>query len=253
MISKRLLFKSLVLLSQRSVETRSQRLFVNKLQVRPNVTVTQNKDRTLPPLPHWESTPEDLKAATREIKRAIRARIEASGRSVEEVFAVVEKKVVQQVNEINADKERGETVWPVIHYADIENGTVPQEQLTKVKKRGCIVVRGHFEREQALTWDKEVVDYLDRNRFFEIYRGPADEFFSTVGTLKPEIYSIFWSKPHMEGRQSPRMNRVQQFINSFWKHSSGGVQWFDPDRDTFYPDRIRRRPPGTGFIKFPRN
>ena len=43
-----------------------------------------------PPLPHWESTPDDLKAATREIKAAIRARIEASGRTVEEVFAVVE-------------------------------------------------------------------------------------------------------------------------------------------------------------------
>lgn len=33
-------------------------------------------------LPHWETTPEDLPAAIREIKGALRARIEASGRTV---------------------------------------------------------------------------------------------------------------------------------------------------------------------------
>ncbi len=43
-----------------------------------------------PPLPHWETTPPDLKAAIRETKAAIRARIEAAGRTVEEAFATVE-------------------------------------------------------------------------------------------------------------------------------------------------------------------
>ena len=33
-------------------------------------------------LPHWETIPDDIPAATREIKQALRARIEASGRSV---------------------------------------------------------------------------------------------------------------------------------------------------------------------------
>jgi len=38
-------------------------------------------------LPHWEEPPADLKAAVREIKAALRARIAASGRTVEEVWA----------------------------------------------------------------------------------------------------------------------------------------------------------------------
>ena len=38
-------------------------------------------------LPHWETQPDDLGAATAEIKAAIRARIEASGRTVEAVVA----------------------------------------------------------------------------------------------------------------------------------------------------------------------
>jgi hypothetical protein len=33
-------------------------------------------------LPHWDNQPEDLPAAVREIKRAIRERIAAHGRSV---------------------------------------------------------------------------------------------------------------------------------------------------------------------------
>ena len=205
-------------------------------------STTQQADR-LPPLPHWESTPDDLKAAIREIKAALRARIAASGRTVEEVFAVVEARVTAQVAEIEAAKARGEEVWPVIDYADIEAGDVSAEQLAQLRRRGCLVVRGHFPREQALAWDSGIVDYVESNQFFQSYRGPGDDFFGSVGS-KPEIYPIYWSPAQMEARQSDRMARVQGFLNAQWKAASDGVQWFDPDRDSMYPDRIRRRPPG---------
>src|SRR3954464_4179215 len=104
---------------------------------------TGTQQAGLPALPHWETVPDDLAAAIREIKPALRARIEASGRTVEEVFAVVEERVRARLAEIQADKERGETVWPVIDYADIANGTVTPEQLDKLRRRGCLVVRGH--------------------------------------------------------------------------------------------------------------
>jgi hypothetical protein len=195
-------------------------------------------------LPHWEQTPDDLPGAVREIKAALRARIAASGRSVEEVFAVVERNVQAEVDEIVAAKARGETIWPVIEYADLAAGTVPAETLALLRKRGCLVVRGHFEREQALTWDRDIVDYVERNQFFENYRGPGDDFFGSVGS-KPEIYPIYWSTAQMEARQSDRMAKVQAFLNGLWKNESDGVRWFDPDRDSLYPDRIRRRPPGT--------
>ena len=38
-------------------------------------------------LPHWETIPDDIPAAIVEIKAAIRARIAASGRTVERVVA----------------------------------------------------------------------------------------------------------------------------------------------------------------------
>ena len=196
-----------------------------------------------PPLPHWESTPEDLKAATREIKAAIRARIEASGRTVEEVWAVVTAQLTERVEEIEDAKRRGETIWPVIDYADIEAGTVSPEAVEHLHRRGCVVIRGHFERDQALAWDQDILDYVEGNGFFDAYSGPADDFFGSVGS-RPEIYPVYWSKAQMEARQSDRMARVQSFLNHLWTYESDGVQWFDPDQDSLYPDRIRRRPPG---------
>ncbi|MEU4195472.1 DUF1479 domain-containing protein [Kribbella sp. NPDC026611] len=207
------------------------------------MTTTPLSTTGLPPLPHWEEVPTDLKAAIREIKAALRARIAASGRTVEEVFAVVEQRIAGRVEEIEAAKRAGETVWPVIDYTDIENGTVSAQAVELLRSRGCLVVRGHFPREQALAWDQGIVDYVESNRFFENYRGPGDDFFGSVGS-KPEIYPIYWSPAQMQARQSDRMARVQAFLNAQWTHESDGVQWFDPDRDSLYPDRIRRRPPG---------
>ncbi len=193
-----------------------------------------------PPLPHWETTPPDLEAAIREAKAAIRARIEASGRTVDEAFAAVEARVAERVAEIEAAEEN---VWPILDYADIEAGTVPAETVELVHRRGCALVRGHFEREQALAWDRDILDYVERNNFFEDYRGAGDDFFGSVGS-RPEIYPVYWSPAQMEARQSDRMARVQSFLNHRWSYESDGVQWFDPDRDSLYPDRIRRRPPG---------
>ena len=40
------------------------------------------------------------------------------------------------------------------------------------------------------------------------------------------------------------MAAVQGFLNAQWISESDGNRWFDPQRDSLYPDRIRRRPEG---------
>jgi hypothetical protein len=194
-------------------------------------------------LPHWESVPDDLPAAIREVKRALRARIEGSGRTVEQVFAVIEARVRERVEEIVALKAGGEAVWPEVDYAVIAAGKVTAERLAQLRRRGCLVVRGQFGHQQARQWDHDIVDYVDSNQFFENYRGPGDDFFGSVGS-KPEIYPIYWSPAQMQARQSEQMAKVQSFLNELWTSQSDGVQWFDPDRGLLYPDRIRRRPEG---------
>jgi Gig2-like len=105
-------------------------------------------------------------------------------------------------------------------------------------------VRGHFDRRQALDWDRSLLEYLDANRFDEVYRGPGDQFFASVGS-KPEIFPVYWSPAQMAARQSERMAVVQRLLNSLWRSRSEGATWFDPQRSAMYPDRVRRRPEGT--------
>jgi Protein of unknown function (DUF1479) len=196
------------------------------------------------PLPSWTETPDDVPSAIGRVKDAIRQRLIEAGRSIDEVFTVIEARVLAQVDEIAGELERGECAWPVIEYSDIAAGTVSEPLLARLRRRGCLIVRGHFDHQQALDWDLSIEDYVGRNRFFENYRGPGDDFFGSLDS-KPEIYPIFWSPAQIEARQSDRMARVQSFLNGLWTSTSDGIHWFDPDRDSTYPDRIRRRPPGT--------
>lgn len=195
-------------------------------------------------LPHWETVPHDVPAAIREIKLALRAQIAGSGRSVAELVAEIEDFLAGEIADIKATKARGDQVWPVIDFTDIHRGTVSAEQLALLHRRGCAVVRGHFDQAQARRWDVDAVAYVDNNNFFDHYAGPADDFFGDLEMSKPEIYPIYWSSSQMEARQHPRMAEVQSFLNAQWTHQSDGRSWFDPDRDSLYPDRIRRRPPG---------
>ena len=111
-------------------------------------------------LPHWEQTPADLPVAIKEIKAALRERIAASGRTVEEVVAVLERQLAAEVDEIEAARDRGETVWPVIDYADIAAGPVSPAVRDQLRRRGCVVVRGQFDHEKAREWDRELVGVL---------------------------------------------------------------------------------------------
>lgn len=190
--------------------------------------------------PLAEQVPADVPGSIRAMKASVRDRIG----DVRAAFDQVEAFIADRVAEIEAAKAAGEEVWPVIDYDDIAAGRVSASDLAKVHRRGCLVVRGHFPVETATDWDRELVDYVERNQFFENYRGPGDNFFGTLAASRPEIYPVYWSHPQMQARQHERMAVVQSFLNRQWKFESQGTTWFDPDQNIVYPDRIRRRPPG---------
>ena len=195
-------------------------------------------------LPRWSHTPQSVPDATRAIKQAIREQMSRHGRSIEGVIAEAEQFLQNEVEDILQTRRDGREVWPVIQFEDIASGRMRAADIEYIRRRGCAVVRGTFERATAERWDGEIVDYLETNQFFEHYRGPGDDFFETVQS-KPEIYPVYWSKAQMEARQHPRMAATRSMLNRCWKYESGGRLWFDPDRDLLYPDRLRRRPPGT--------
>lgn len=87
-----------------------------------------------------ETLPADHKAAIRQLKRELRAQIG----DVQAVFDKLSDKIATRVAEINALKIKGESVWPVIPFADVKNGTITDAQREAVKRHGCAVIKGHF-------------------------------------------------------------------------------------------------------------
>jgi hypothetical protein len=189
---------------------------------------------------HVVEAPADVSAAIRAVKPGLRARIgDYAG-----VFAQVEEAMKREVAEIVALRERGEEVWPVVAFADVAAGTVPAGTVEAIRRRGCAVVRDTFPRERAEAWDAELVSYLDDNDFMGRYSYFDDGVFRGLAAGRPSIFPIYWSHPQMQAREDANMVAVRGFLNSFWKHESQGRVWFDPTRDTAYPDRVRRREPG---------
>lgn len=185
--------------------------------------------------------PDDHKANIRLMKQQLRQQIG----DVEGLFEKVKAKIINEIAAAKADEAKHGTAWPEVSWTDIAGKKVSPETIAHIKRRGCVVVRQNFARSDALAWDKSMLDYLELNNFDEQYRGPGDTFFGSLEASRPEIYPIYWSHAQMEARQSDAIAQTQSFLNRLWKFESGGKNWFDPDVSMIYPDRIRRRLPGT--------
>lgn len=185
--------------------------------------------------------PQDHHDNIRKMKRELREQIG----DVEALFDRVCQKIEDEIALAKTEEARNGTAWPVIEWADINAGNITEATRSHIKRRGCVVVKQTFQRDKALAWDQSLLDYLDKNDFDTVYRGPGDNFFGSLEASRPEIYPIYWSQAQMEARQSENMAQVQSFLNHLWKFESGGKKWFDPDISINYPDRIRRRLPGT--------
>lgn len=173
--------------------------------------------------------PTDISAAIRQFKQQIRQQIG----DVEGLFRQVCQRTEQAISDAKAEERLSGSAWPVISPDEIAQGLTPETR-ESIKRRGCVVVKQHFPREQALAWDASMLRYLDENQFDAQYRGPGDNFFGSLEASRPEIYPIYWSQAQMEARQSHEMARVQSCLNRLWTFESGGQQWFDPDVNLIY-------------------
>ncbi|WP_416777755.1 DUF1479 domain-containing protein [Xenorhabdus budapestensis] len=185
--------------------------------------------------------PDDYCKRIRQMKQILREQIG----DVETLFSQVCDKIEKELTAAKEDEKNMGSAWPEIHWRDMAEGRITEEIIQKIKRRGCLVVRQNFPQDQAIAWDQSMLDYLNTNEFEHFYQGPKDNYFGSLKASRPEIYPIYWSHAQMQARQSEEIALVQSFLNHLWKFESDGVRWFDPDISMIYPDRIRRRPPGT--------
>jgi hypothetical protein len=188
---------------------------------------------------------DDIAGTIRATKRELKTQIP----EVKKVFAEVEDFIRREVDDIVATRQRGAAVIPSIDCRAIQAGQVSDAVKKEVCRRGAVVVRGVFAREQAAAWNEAIGEYLTRNRYHEQPADPSlDKYFSTLKSGRPQIFGIYWSKPQMQARQHPALAETRAFLNRLWRHESDGTVHFDPDRECTYADRIRRREPGDATL-----
>lgn len=187
-----------------------------------------------------ETLPADPKAAIRQIKRELRAQIG----DVQAVFDRLTARIAARLEEIDALKASAQDVWPTIPFEAIARGQSrrPSASSSSVaaarSSKAIFLANGRW---RGITRCSTISTATILMMSTEARAIP----FGSLEASRPEIYPIYWSQAQMQARQSDEMAAVQSFLNRLWTFNRDGKQWFNPDVSVIYPDRIRRRPPGT--------
>jgi hypothetical protein len=158
-----------------------------------------------------------------------------------EAFSAVDAALRRATEEIIALAADHAPVVPEVAAADIAAGTVAADLPALIRERGCMIVRGVFSPAQAQAWDADLADYLARNDADALSRARRP---GRWGGASPQMYSVYWSRPQIEARQSGELAAVRAWLNRLWRFAGQ----FDPDADCTYADRIRRRSPGDATL-----
>lgn len=187
----------------------------------------------------------DVPAAVRATQRQLRAEVpDLAGRHRRLTEALRD-----EVSAIRAEAAAGGAV-PELAYADVAAGRVPAEQVARIHRRGCAVIRGVFDPAEVEAWNEAIGRYIEDVRYLERMKDKAglDKYFSGLAASRPQIYSLYWSKPQMQARQHPAMATTRAWLNRLWRFEKNGQHFFDPDRQFNYADRTRRREPGDSTL-----
>jgi hypothetical protein len=129
----------------------------------------------------------------------------------------------------------GSDAVPVFEMSSIiENSGLTDEQQSKLRQRGCCVVRGVLSEEEATTKYHDLKQYITENRD-RIMGWP-------VGS--PSIFNLYNSSTQVSIRTHPNQIILQKALNSLY-HDSTGETSPDP---LSYTDAARVRPPGQEFL-----
>lgn len=188
---------------------------------------------------------ENLSEAIREAKKKLRR----ENPNYKKTFQEVEAEMKRQVAEIVEERDSGGEVIPIVQYADIASGRVPDAAKDKIRRRGACVIRQVFPAEQAIRWDNDLAGYVETNGLdAKLANAAEDKYFGNLAASKPQIYGIYWSKPQVLARESESLTNTRVFLNNLWRSESEGRLHFDPNQVPAYADRIRRRPPGAASL-----
>ena len=183
----------------------------------------------------------DSKRFIRETKSELLRRFD-----VTKAFAESRELVLREVEAIRDQYDSELSVIPQIEYHKIADCAVEEPFRELVRRRGCVIVKGVFDRIQVSEWNHEIGEYIDRNDYLTAAnkKKDLDKYFSALKNATPQIFSLYWSRPQVMARQAVSMAITKRFLNQLYDISGPMGPEFDPENDFTYADRIRRRQPG---------
>lgn len=179
---------------------------------------------------------------------ATKAALRAKNPAYAATFKAMSTAINTEIEEIIALRDAGQSVVPELTLEQINNGKVTATDRDLIRKRGCVVIRNTFDKAQAERWNQQIGEYVETNGFYETPDKGLDNYFSSLQTGKPQILSLYWSKPQIEARQHENMASARQFLNRLWDYEFEGEAVFNPDQECTYADRTRRREPGDNSL-----
>lgn len=190
-------------------------------------------------------TEHDIATWIGQTKRELRANAD-----VEKAFADSREAMQREADVVREANARGQSVVPEIPYASIASGQVDSATRGAVRQRGCVIVRGVFERQQAENWNQELGEYLESNDYIACAKAKAglDTYFGDLADSAPQIYGVYWSRPQVMARQARSMAVTKRWLNNLWDTRAPAGAEFDPEHDYAYADRTRRRTPGDNTL-----
>ncbi len=170
----------------------------------------------------------------------------SDGNPVAQHFSRIKDEMRKRVDSIIDTRAKTGNVVPEVSYSAIHNNQVSKQDIDSIRRHGCVIVRGVFERQQAEDWNQELGQYLDQNNYYDKAKEKAglDNYFGDLKDARPQIFGVYWSKPQVMARQAESMAHTKRFLNRLWDTSAPAGPEFDPDLDYAYADRTRRRAPG---------
>ena len=126
--------------------------------------------------------------------------------------------MLHEVETIRAQHDSGVTVIPQVEYRKIAEGAVEEPFRELVRRRGCVIVKGVFDRTQVGEWNHEIGEYIDSNDYLTEAnkKKDLDQYFSALENATPQIFSLYWSRPQVMARQAESMATTKRFLNRLY-------------------------------------
>ena len=154
-------------------------------------------------------------------------------------FQDIKDYIATEVKLIQDHIKKNIPIIPEVDFSDLKK-KFPDNFINNIKKRGCIIIRNVFAKEQVYQWNKDLENYIDLNNYYDHQKkDKLDQYFSNLQSGKPQIFGLYWSKTQVNIRQSENMAIVKSWLNHLWDYEIN-------DRKIF--DRVRRREPGDSSL-----